>query len=530
MKNKTLVIIILVLWSVVSTAQVHITIDNPQTWSIEALKPYIGQNVVFDQPMYVVNNYSSLEIAPKRVFAANDLANPSDANYNTVVRNCSLGVLKLMGVYDGYHRCGEKIYDLHAYVRNENELTLISGEWSGNTREDLERSLPNLDLRTDLNGDTLRHTLTVCAMNLEYYLTEQFGNDRGPRDYDEHQKQRKKTSKALARICADIYGLVEIQQGNGALKELADDLTKNTGRTYQYINSGTSASGTYTQSGYVYCSDEVEPVAAMQSINKGVANRKKMQVFREKATGETFIFSLNHFKAKSGTGTGEDADNGQGSFNHTRVLEAQAVLSKYNSFRTQAKDSDVLFMGDLNAYAKEDPVLEFTRKGHIDLHNYFYGDTSYSYVFRSTAGTLDHALCSTSMLPQVTGMAAYHINSDEKDYYTYDSSNDTTMFRSSDHDPILVGLLLGRHTTAIGGPTINTKDIYFNGHDIVIEGALSPDSRSYYAIYTIDGRQAGMQRIESNYCTIARPDTPGIYVLNIYANGTVAQYKLIINN
>lgn len=529
MRHRIFVIVVWALISITAIAQIPISIDFADTWSTDALRPYVGKTVVFTTPMYVVGNSSSILIAPKRIFHPNHFANPSDSRYSEVVRMQSIGILRLSGVRSGYPRCGEKIYNLTAYVRSEDELSFISGDYVGNTREILFRHLPNLDLRTNAAGDTLRHTLTVCAMNLEYYITELFDGQYGPRNYEEHQRQRKKTSKALAQIHADIYGLVEIQQGNSALQELSDDLSRNTGRQYRYISTSTSASGTYTQSGFVYCSDAVEPVGIVQNINKGVYDRKKMQAFREKSSGEVFLLSLNHFKAKSGSGTGADADKGQGSFNYTRTQEAQAVVSKYESFRTQLQDSDVLFVGDMNAYAKEDPILTFTDKGYIDLHRYFHADSSYSYVYHDQAGYLDHVLCNSTLLPQVTGMAAYHINSDERDEYTYDSSNDTTMFRSSDHDPILIGLLLGKHITS-NSLYINEGDIYFNGQDIIIHGGFASDSRSYYTLSTIDGRQLIQQRILSSPCTITRPSTPGVYILNIYAHRKVAQYKLIIND
>ena len=65
----------------------------------------------------------------------------------------------------------------------------------------------------------------------------------GPDSYAEHQQQRKKVSKALKRINADIYGLVELEQGNDAIAEIASDLNANLpGRNYTYINDGVSIS------------------------------------------------------------------------------------------------------------------------------------------------------------------------------------------------------------------------------------------------------------------------------------------------
>ena len=169
-----------------------------------------------------------------------------------------------------------------------------------------------------------------------------------------------------------------------------------------------------------------------------------MQTFEEFATGEKFIYSINHFKAKSGSASGADANkgDGQGAFNASRVAEANGVMDKYNAFKAALHDEDILIMVDLNDYGKEDPIMAFLKRGFYDLHRAFHADSSYSYTFSGQAGYLDHAIASASLLGQVTGMAAYTINSDENDKWTYDKSSDRTMFRCSDHDPVLVGLRL----------------------------------------------------------------------------------------
>jgi len=77
----------------------------------------------------------------------------------------------------------------------------------------------------------------------------------------------------------------------------------------------------------------------------------------------------------------------------------------------------------------------------------------YSYIFDGAAGNLDHMLSTASLATQVTSAAYWHINSDEPpvlDYNVeYKSENHVVTlyapdpFRSSDHDPVLVGLALG---------------------------------------------------------------------------------------
>ena len=410
-------------------ANTIVSISNPQTWQNSELSKYKGQTIEFDVPFYVCNNYnSSLTISPRRIFQPTNQALPASNEYYSMLSLNNSGTISLSGV-SGYHRMGEQLHKLVVKVNSYNSVSLVSCEFVGNTRAELEKGYDRqaVSLRGDPN-------ITVCVMNLEYYLVENLGTGYGPDSKTEHEKQRAKVSKALAKVNADIYGFVEIEQGQSALAEIAADLTRNTGRRFTYINDGGSASGSYTKAGYVYCSDKVQPYGNMSHNNEGVPNRKKMQAFVERSTGEKFILSLNHFKAKSGRGSGDNADkgDGQGTFNGDRIREASSVLSYYAMDKAYFGDEDILIMGDLNAYAMEDPITILKEGGMIDLHRAFHADSSYSYTYHGTAGYLDHALCNTSLYPQVTGMVAYHINSDENDKYTYDKSNDETMFRCSE--------------------------------------------------------------------------------------------------
>jgi predicted extracellular nuclease len=374
----------------------------------------------------------------------------------------------------------------------------------------------------DMRGE---HTLLVCCMNLEYYLVENWGTGYGPDNQSEHNKQRAKVSKALAKINADLYGFVEIEQGQSALAELAADLSKNTGRKFSYINDGGSPSGSYTKAGYVYCSDALEPHGSLRYNNEGVDNRKKTQAFREKATGEVFLYSVNHFKAKSGKGSGDNADkgDGQGTYNGDRVREAKSVLNHYGSDSYYYGDEDILIMGDLNAYAMEDPIKVLREGGMIDLHRAFHADSSYSYVYRGQAGYLDHALCNSTLYPHVTGMVAYHINSDESDSYTYDKSSDQTMFRSSDHDPVLVGLRLDTTYTTTPGVAQADVTLGIQNYTPYIYNAEG----GYYIVYRIDGVKVKEQNISSNQEEINGLN-PGIYILNIYGQGRCHKMKVWI--
>ena len=497
-----------------------ITITDPDLWTNSEMSQFVGKEVQFTTPFYVTNNSKTgqLTIAPRRIFNPTNQALPLSSDYQSILLLNEQGTLTLTNV-SGYHRIDERVHNLKVKVNSYNSLSFVSGDWRGNTRTEMERGY-NLSL-INARGE---HSLLICYMNLEYYLVDNFGTGYGPDSSTDHQKQRIKTSQALAKINADIYALVEIQTGQGALAELAADLTKNTGRNFTYINDGSTTDGSYTKSGYIYCTDVVTPHGNMQHNDTYVQNRKKVQGFTEKATGEKFILSVNHFKAKSGSGSGANKDqgDGQGSYNAARVKEAQSILSNYPTYTSTFGDEDFLIVGDLNAYGKEDPITTLTDWGMIDLHRSFHADSSYSYVYQGTLGYLDHALCNSSMYPQVTGMTPYHINAPEKDAYTYNGSlNDGTMFRCSDHDPILVGLRLGTNNTSV--ESIPTYEFYYNHAIQAIENAQG----GTYTIYNIDGTIVAQEHITS--ATHPLPSlAQGIYILTIQHNNHKQSTKLIL--
>ena len=495
-----------------------ITISNPDLWTANEMSQFVGKEVLFTTPFYVTNNTKTgqLTIAPRRIFNPTNQALPLSNEYNSLLTLNEQGTLTITNV-SGYHRIDERVHNLKVKVNSYNSLSFISGDWRGNTRAEMEKGI---DLKAiDARGV---HTLLVCCMNLEYYIVEAF-DSYGPANNTEHQTQRAKVSQALALINADIYAFVEIQLGQGALAELAADLTKNTGRNFTYINDGSSIDETFTKAGFVYCSDMVVPHKTIQHNDTYLENRKKAQAFIEKATSEKFILSLNHFKAKSGGGSGANKDqgDGQGSYNAARVKEAQSILSNYPFYTSYFGDEDFLIVGDLNAYGKEDPITTLTDGGMIDLHRTFHADSSYSYVYQGTLGYLDHALCNSTMYPQVTGMTPYHINAPEKDDYTYNGSlNDGTMFRCSDHDPILVGLRLGKDDITTSDTT-PSYEFYYNHAIQAIENAQG----GTYTICNIDGSVVVQEHITST--THPLPSLPqGIYILTIQHNNHRQSIKL----
>ena len=91
------------------------------------------------------------------------------------------------------------------------------------------------------------------------------------------------------------------------------------------------------------------------------------QTFQNGKSGGIFTLVVNHFKSK-GCGTDVDEANtdrgdGQSCYNNKRVEAARALAAWLKTDPTKSGDPDVLIVGDLNAYAKEDPIRLLQEEG-----------------------------------------------------------------------------------------------------------------------------------------------------------------------
>ncbi len=92
-----------------------------------------------------------------------------------------------------------------------------------------------------------------------------------------------------------------------------------------------------------------------------------------------------------------DTGDGQGNCNLTRTSAATALVNWLATDPTGSGDPDFLIIGDLNAYAMEDPITAITSGGYTNLIEPFVGADAYSYVFNGESGYLDHALATASL-------------------------------------------------------------------------------------------------------------------------------------
>jgi predicted extracellular nuclease len=331
----------------------------------------------------------------------------------------------------------------------------------------------------DVGGD-----VTVASFNVLNYFTtlDNAGPicgpsaDQGCRGADnagEFVRQRDKIIAALADINADVVGLIEIENHatDDAVIDLVDGLNDVVGLgTYDYVPAGVTGPDVIKVA-FIYKPTTVSlngPYAVLDDIgfldpNNTGSDRNRAalaQTFTEIVTGESFTAVVNHFKSKgSPCGAGDD-DPETGSCNVTRTLAAQVLADWLAGDPTGSGDPDVLVLGDLNSYDKEDPIDAMkagaddtagTGDDYRDLILEFLGEDAYSYVFSGQWGYLDYAMANESLRDSVTGTTIWHINADEPDILDYDTSfkqpaqqalYEPNAFRSSDHDPVIVGLNL----------------------------------------------------------------------------------------
>jgi hypothetical protein len=361
-------------------------------------------------------------------------------------------------------------------------------------------------------------TLKVASFNvLNYFTTLDTGapicgpasnqDCRGANDANEFTRQRTKILAALADIDADIVGLIELENHvtDEALIDLVAGLNDLVGAgTYAYIDTGPIGTDAIKQA-FIYKSSTVTPLGSHQILDSSVdprfidtLNRPVLaQSFTQNSNGAVLTVAVNHLKSKGSdcNHVGDpDTGDGQGNCNLTRLGAAQALVDWLESDPTGSGDPDFLIIGDLNSYDKEDPIDAIlagsddsagTSDDYTDLSAFFNGELAYSFVFDGQLGYLDYALGSASLTAQVTGVTEWHINADEPDLLDYNTDfkqpaqqalYEPNAFRSSDHDPVIVGLNLD--APICGTAVASMTSLWPPNHrfvDITVLGVTDPN-------------------------------------------------------
>lgn len=290
---------------------------------------------------------------------------------------------------------------------------------------------------------------------------------RGAWDAADLQRQQDKIVAAISALGADVVGLMEIEN-SAALGEQPDEATATLvaalnaadgAGTWAHVPSSTdlppAAEQDVITNAIIYRTASVDTVGDARALGDqsadgeafGNAREPIAQSFVPDAGGAPFLFVVNHFKSKGSAGPwpgDADTGDGQGSSTESRVRQATALRDWVATI--QGDVSAVALVGDFNSYGQEDPLQVLYDAGYTDAERAFDVDSS-SYSFSGLSGSLDHVLLNDAALGRATGADIWNINSGESVALEYSRfrSHGTEFYagdayRSSDHDPVVVGL------------------------------------------------------------------------------------------
>lgn len=285
------------------------------------------------------------------------------------------------------------------------------------------------------------------------------------------------------------------------------------------------ASEDVIRTAFIYRPAVVETVGASSILDDPAfvnARQPLAQAFKLKGGADTtsFLAIVNHFKSK-GSGSGVDADtgDGQGASNVSRVNQAKALVAFADTLKASSKIDRVLLDGDFNAYLKEDPIDVLVAAGYVDL-----GSTTgkSTYAFDGAVGSLDHLFANAAANTAVNAVDVWNINSVESIALEYSRNNynatdfyQANPYRSSDHDPIVVGLNLAPKADVVDLNLLNINDFHgrIDANTVKFAGTieqLKAEKGDGSSLLLSDGDNIGA----SLFASSSQQDKPTIDVLN----------------
>ena len=312
--------------------------------------------------------------------------------------------------------------------------------------------------------------------------TRSCSNPDGPRgawDAASLARQQAKIVNAITALDADVVGLMEIENSaklgetpDEAVSTLVKALNARAGKTvWAYVPSSADlppvaeqdviTNAIIYQIRSVKRSGDSHALGDQSSAGEAFQNAREpiAQAFTPKGGGTPFVMVVNHFKSKGSAGPwpgDEDKSDGQGSSNESRVRQATALNLWIPTLQRMTGATDVFLAGDFNSYTQEDPMKVLYDAGWTDV-NTSYATGKQSYSFGGMNGSLDHVLANRSALKRTTGSDIWNINAPESIALEYSRYNyhgtlfyDQSPYRSSDHDPVVVGFRSGAKSQHAG--------------------------------------------------------------------------------
>ena len=299
--------------------------------------------------------------------------------------------------------------------------------------------------------------LKIAAFNLENFFNGDghrggFPTLRGARTLAEHQAQLSKLLATITPLQADVAAVMELEndgygpQSSIAALTAALNGVQGSAGDWRFVDAGNGPGDNPIRVGIIYRSTRVSPLGEPATLQGGTFTEHSRvplaQAFTPAGGGRPFVVVANHFKSKGcrdASGADADQQDGQSCWNATRVASAHQLADWMQGDPTGTGATDAVLLGDFNAYAMEDPIRALHGAGWQDAFALARVERPYSYVYNGYTGRLDHALLNGGMARRLKGAAEWHANADEMDASGYQQHNVDGPWRSSDHDPLLLG-------------------------------------------------------------------------------------------
>jgi len=145
-----------------------------------------------------------------------------------------------------------------------------------------------------------------------------------------------------------------------------------------------------------------------------------------------------------GGSIGDTADAGSAAHRNEHTRHNRALLTSIDRQEELAKTDNVLLVGDFNSYEEADRILAIAAAGYVDQ---IAKSGTQTPVFNSMVSSLDHVFASTEANHSVSAADVRNINSVESAGFENSRFNanitnlyEVSVYRSSDHDPVILGL------------------------------------------------------------------------------------------
>lgn len=174
-------------------------------------------------------------------------------------------------------------------------------------------------------------------------------------------------------------------------------------------------------------------IAHLATDTQSYQSEQKRSLFSESGEIEFWVI-VNHWKSKL-----EDSKDTQYTLPR-RSEQAEFVKNIVETIHLTYPDKEVIVLGDLNDFPDSQPLEILNDSGMDNLMLRIPRSERYTYIYQGVSQIMDHILVQEGGNWFPIWIIPIHINSDYPYRYITD---ETSVHRSSDHDPVLVMFAIG---------------------------------------------------------------------------------------